>query len=187
MCLLCQQEALNHLFPPAYTCPRLRGGGDLPLVCSHRFFKHACGQIQVLQPVGGWAHSQQMDADLWKNMTGERESGGGRQRAPTQPACHATDLHHIRHHQIRGPGGEAFGHIRQSPPVLAELNERSRLLTKMCVSSIIVSACWLLEPDESFLIQQAKTLLGFGNRCDALYPASNPLLQPELPPTLHRP
>ena len=54
--------------------------------------------------------------------------------------------------------------VERAPPVLAALDRRLRLARDQRVSRIVVRKGWLLDPRQSFVIEDAHPLHGLGRR-----------------------
>src|SRR5687768_8567247 len=96
---------------------------------------------------------QQLGADLGPQMARDAEAAHVGHRAGAQPSRDPANLHHVEHYVVGGPRVDRVTEISDAPPVLARLYRCSDLARYRGMPGIIVRQCWLLDPFESFAVE----------------------------------
>ena len=76
-----------------------------------------------------------------------------RERRRPEPAGHATDLHHVGHHEVRRMCFDGVLHVQGSPPVFPTLDRGLRFARHERVADVVVSQCRFFDPGETFLVE----------------------------------
>ena len=145
---------------------RTRAVGDQSFTIAHfeRLLQHRAGPIDVLEPMRGRRHGQQVGADFWEKVARHFATGSLGQRGSSHPARDAADALQIGHHEIGRVKVERFQHLINTREIFANLNRSFQLGSHTRTTGQVVGPHGFFNPNQPLAVEHSSAMDRFVDR-----------------------